>query len=273
MTRSPLHVDLYGPEHGPKVLLVMGFGLGGAAWRPQLDRLRKNYRVCTLDNRGSGQSLAHRPGRWRMADFAEDILAVCEQLQWDAWHLVGVSMGGMIAQHVALAVPHRVKSLALIATHAGGPMRAWPTARAWRAFVHAQLTRDRERKMRRMAEVLYPRSFVEQTAASELLLRAAETMPMRLFSAHSLSQLHAVWTHDTRKALANLRVPTLILKPARDVLVHPRGSDELHAHLPHATLHVVEEGGHGCIYQCADEVFGRLDGHIRTHDADLPIGS
>ena len=108
---------------GPPVLLVMGLGMRGVVWRPQVEVLERDHRLLTFDNRGIGES-DDAPGPWRIPDMAEDALRVLDAARFSSAHVVGVSMGGMIAQELALRAPRRVRSLTLIVTPppgAGGP--------------------------------------------------------------------------------------------------------------------------------------------------------
>src|SRR5687767_11641885 len=96
---------------GPPVLLVQGVGAIGRTWGPQIDGLAPAYRVAAFDNRGIGGSTI-RDGRLTIDDMASDALAVADALGFDRFHLGGHSMGGVIAQAVALRAPQRILSLA-----------------------------------------------------------------------------------------------------------------------------------------------------------------
>ena len=110
-------------DTGEKVLFVMGFGMRGDIWQSQILDLKTDHQVAWFDNRGIGESETTRQPFWTMKSFANDAIAVLNALEWSSCHLVGVSLGGMIAQEIALADQRRFKSLTLIATHDGGHLR------------------------------------------------------------------------------------------------------------------------------------------------------
>src|SRR5258708_4772752 len=116
----------------PTVVLGQGLGLWSRFWFKVPERLAQGpdgWRVVVLDNRGVGRSDKPR-GPYRMATLADDVAAVLDEARIDRAHVVGISLGGMIAQHVALRHPSRVSGLLLLATTAGLPYARLPRARA-----------------------------------------------------------------------------------------------------------------------------------------------
>jgi pimeloyl-ACP methyl ester carboxylesterase len=128
----PLGFSLLG--RGPeRVLLLMGFTVDRSGWTDQLEWLNAHpheYEVAALDNRGVGASASAPRGRYTTAQLAEDAIALLRHLGWRRAHIVGISMGGMIAQELALAAPHVVQSLTVLVSHAGGWRSMVPTAGA-----------------------------------------------------------------------------------------------------------------------------------------------
>jgi pimeloyl-ACP methyl ester carboxylesterase len=105
--------------HGPPVLLIQGVGAIGNAWRPQIEALGDRYTLVSFDNRGIGRSTI-RDGRFTIEAMANDALAIMDVEGVDRFHVAGHSMGGVIAQALALSAPARVKSLAFLCTFARG---------------------------------------------------------------------------------------------------------------------------------------------------------
>lgn len=251
-------------EAGPDVLFVMGFGMRGQVWAPQIDDLRADHRCYYFDNRGLGESDPPPRRTWRMEDMADDAMRVLDEAGLDAAHVVGVSMGGMIAQHIALRAPHRVRSLSLIATHPGG-FENRPTGEGLRLVLKANSAAG-EARVKLLKQLLYPKEFLDTADIEEM----AESMSLRFGQPAALSsrlgQLSAIMRHDTRARLGEIRVPTLVVRPAQDILVSPSGSDALAAGIPGATLMHLPKGGHGAILQCASEINAALRKHIAASE-------
>ena len=123
---------------GPPILFIMGFLARSDAWRQQIISLSERWRCIIFDNRGVGESADARPAA-SMQELAEDALAVLNHAGCARAHIVGISMGGMIAQRLTLMAPERVQSLALLVTHPGGFFRALPPLRSWPDFLRARL--------------------------------------------------------------------------------------------------------------------------------------
>lgn len=266
--RATLHqidhwYDLAGTTGSP-VLLVMGFGFSGRAWKPQIEGLHHAHRVAFYDNRGVGQS-ASGSGTYSVRDLALDATALLDHLGWSDAHIVGVSMGGMIAQELALRHRHRVRSLTLIATHAGGRVRTLPTVAGLKLFLRAN-SADGDARLRNLMELLYPPEHMPN--AEEIQALYSDVLSAVPKKRTALKQLAAVLQHNTRPRLHQLAgLPVQILKPARDILVRPTHSDRLHRDIPGSRLVCFPEAGHGLTAQCAPQVNQHLLDHFRRADA------
>lgn len=244
---------------GPAVLLIMGLGGRGLAWRRVVEGLQQRFHLIWFDHRGVGDSgPPNRPVT--MASLAADAVAVADAAGLQTFHLAGVSMGGMIAQHVALAYRDRVRSLALLATHPGGwryrvpPLGAW---RLWPAVRH----RDPKVRLAALAQLLFPPAYLATVDDAALHRALAEE-----FGGGSLAtlagQVRAVAGHDTRDRLSQLAgLPVLVLQPGSDRLVRPQGSAALAASIPGARLVCLDAAGHGLVRQCAPELHTLLCDH------------
>lgn len=243
------------------VILVMGFALPGRGWRFVRPDLAKDRRVLTFDNRGAGES--DKPsGRYSMAGLANDVLALADHHGFGRFHLVGVSMGGMIAQHVALRARDRLASLTLIATHAGGFAARLPKPLGIKGFLGANLARTPERRYQAISHLLFPRAFREQVGQEALVSILRTDFEPSAPSHGRRAQLAAIFGHDTRDRLHTLAgLPTLILKPERDLLVRPSGSDTLHRLIPGSRLVAIPDAGHGLIRQSGAEVAHLIAAH------------
>ena len=262
-----MHAELRGIRHyyevsgeGTPVLLIMGFGFSGKAWRPQVTALEKQHQVAWFDNRGVGQSDT-RGRSYTMGDLADDAAALLDHLKWTAAHVVGVSMGGMIAQELSLRHTARIKSLTLIATMTGSVLGKLPTGRGLRLFARAQSSKGALR-LETLTELLYPAGQGPEAGVVQPGFDKPP-VPRTVFA-----QLGAIAFHDTRKRLKNLeRVPTLILKPELDILVRPKHSDALHRMIPGSKLVSFADTGHAITTQRASEVNAELLAHFKRAEA------
>lgn len=251
------------PGKGPRVLLVMGFGMRGNVWKPQIDALRDDYELAWFDNRGIGES-DPSPARFTVGDLAADALRVADALSWDRFHVVGVSLGGMISQEIALLAPDRVASLTLIATHAGGLLGVIPTRKGLHHWVRAAFG-PQEGRVANLTELLYTPSFLASIDVAALQDRMRLQVGQKPAARSALLQLLAVLRHDTRRRLSAIRTPTLIVKPESDLLVRPLHSDRLHQAIPNARLVSVADTGHGITFQRAAEVNAAIREHVQGH--------
>jgi pimeloyl-ACP methyl ester carboxylesterase len=125
INRNPeckLYYELFGASNAPiKVLFVMGLNTSHKGWVRQIDYFssQPDVECCSFDNRGVHRSSAP-PGPYTTELMARDALLLADDIGWQSFHLVGVSMGGMISQHIGILAPQRVLSLSLIATRAVG---------------------------------------------------------------------------------------------------------------------------------------------------------
>lgn len=245
---------------GPRLLLIMGLGMRGALWRPQIDELARDHQVAIFDNRGIGQSDA--PARsFAMRDMAFDALRVAGSLGWERFHLAGVSMGGMIAQEVAIRAPERLLSLTLIATHPGGPTGMVPTPRGLRAFTSALLGPAAGRPAA-FERLLYPDAYLATVDREALARRVGAQLGDPAPRRSVLLQIGAVAGFDSRSRLGDIAAPTLVVKPGLDILVRPSHSEVLARGIPKARLLEYADAGHGIAFQHAVALSRAMREHI-----------
>ncbi len=226
---------------GSPVVLLAGFGGDHLSWGLQFPAFRAKHHVIAIDNRGCGRSSAP-DAPYTTAIMADDALAVLDHVGVERAHFVGISLGGMIAQELALARPERVLSVQLHST-AG---RADPYLRVlletWRE-VRAKL--GREMVQQSMALWLFGRrTFAERPELIEMLMRQATAYPYAPTDIGFARQGEAVVTHDALARLGAIGCPTLITSGEDDLLVPSRFARDLAAHIPHAELRLIAEAGH-----------------------------
>ncbi len=258
-----LHYDVHweGPRaEAPPVLLVMGLGMRGRVWEPQVGDLARDHRVATFDNHGIGQSDPMR-GLPRMHDFARDALRVADQVGFGSFHLVGVSMGGMISQELALVAPERVRSLTLIATHAGGPLGIVPVPTGIVGFLRSVIG-PKSGRVRALQELLYTPEFLASADKRELDTRTRLQFGEPAAPRTMFAQLLAVARHDTRDRLGVIAAPTLVIRPDRDLLVRPSHSTHLARGIRGARLLAIPDAGHGLAFQRAEQISAAIRAHV-----------
>lgn len=250
---------------GPPVLLIQGVGVTGEGWRPQIRTLEKNFQTLTFDNRGIGQSVPCR-GPVTIEAMAEDARALMDAAGWDSAHVVGHSMGGVIAQQLALDIPKRVRSLSLLCTFARGkdaaritPWVLWMTLR----------TRLGTRRMRRNAflQMLFPPDHLRTADRDTLATEVAAIVGRDLAWSPPvlMKQVQALARHDTSDRLRQLSgIPTLVLSALHDPIASPRYGRQIAQLIPGATYEEMPNASHGVIIQQADEVSRRLETFFRS---------
>jgi pimeloyl-ACP methyl ester carboxylesterase len=237
--RSPLHWERTGT--GPPVLLIMGLGLSGGAWWRTVPVLSRRLQVLTFDNRGVGRSRSLQLAYTTEA-MADDAVSVLDLAGVKRAHVYGISLGGMVAQQLALRHPSRVRSLVLGATHAGGANMHRPDIDVM-AFMWERLLLPSENAAWRSVPLNYSERC--RAAHSE---RIAEDVAQRL--AHPFSeqayraQLFAAALHDCYDELNRIRVPTLVVHGDDDRMVPVQNGRMLAERIPGAELLELPGTGH-----------------------------
>ncbi len=222
-----LNYEIHGSEGDPMILLE---GLGGdiPGWRRNIPELSKRLRVVAYDFRGNGAS--DEPATaCTMDTFVQDTLALADHLELGRFHVYGQSFGGMVAQELALAHPHRVASLILACTHCGGshvaavPDPKTPKSESWRS--------------------LYSDAFIARHpdhVAQDL--RIGSMQPRH--PAGGRRQWEAMQAFDSYDRLSQIQAPTLVLHGTADRTVAPANAEVLASRIPAAELVWLSGAGH-----------------------------
>ncbi len=265
---SWLDCDLEG--EGPPVLLIMGMGATRVAWQGLIELLAPDHRLLSFDNRGIGGS-GPMEGGLSMRSMADDALAVLDAAGWERAHVVGISMGGMIAQELALGARDRVRSLALLTTHGGGRgLGPLPTRAGLALFVRQRLATirgDDRARVELLLQLLYPGDVLAGPLGQRTRDAVAGIFAGKQDAAVLQAQTVAAIRHHTLPRLRELEgLPTLVVRSARDVLVHPRAQTRLHGAIPGARLLDLPDAGHGALAQCTEEIADGLRAHFAGAD-------
>ncbi|WP_327053738.1 alpha/beta fold hydrolase [Halomicrococcus gelatinilyticus] len=250
-----LYYETDGPADAETVVFVEGLGYGRWMWRWQRERFAEEYRVVVWDNRGTGDSDAP-PGPYSVAEMAADLDAVLADAGVDAAHVVGASMGGMVAQRYALD-HDRAESLALLCTSPGGDDAVpTPPETRERMFAVPEGADERETIRHRMA----PAMTDEFVAEHDDLI--ADVVDWRLASdadnAAREAQAAAVAAFDPGDRLDEVDVPALVAHGTADRVLPVENARLLAERLPDAELELFEGGPHLFFVEQADAVNDRL---------------
>jgi len=250
---------------GAPVLFVMGFGMSGRVWGPQVDELRRDHRCCHYDHLGVGDS---EQGELfpTIRSMAGDGLRIMDDLSWDRAHVVGVSMGGMIAQEIALSAPDRCRTLTLIATHGGAPLGSLPTLAGMWLFMRG-LFGGKETRLRSVPRLLYPDEYLRSIDPVAFKAHMYERLGKPASLRTVLGHLQAVWRYRTESRLSQIDLPTLLVRPGKDILIRPTQTDRLAKRIPHAEVLRFEDAGHGVTFQKAAELNAALRDHFQHSES------
>lgn len=234
---------------GEPLVLIMGFGGDHLAWGFQLRAFAERYRVIAFDNRGVGQTdTPDSPYTTRM--MATDTAGLMDALGIARAHVLGVSMGGMIAQELALGHPARVRTLQLHCTFGRPDGYTRARGEVWQAL-RTSLTR--EAALRAIALWLFaPQTYNERPEFVATLLDNALANPFPQSVTGFIQQRRAVEAHDALDRLGAIGCPTLVAVGEEDLLVPPRFSRELASRIPGAELRTVPGAGHVFFWEQPD---------------------
>jgi pimeloyl-ACP methyl ester carboxylesterase len=249
---------------GDPLLLIMGFGGDHLAWAFQAPEFSARYRVISFDNRGAGQSsVPDSPYTTRL--MAADAVGLLDVLGVERAHVLGVSMGGMIAQEVALNHPARVRSLQLHCTCARPDAYILALMEVWRG-VRAKSTL--EEWLRTVALWLFSAvTYARRPEFVEAVIQTGLANPYPFSLTGFVRQGEAVRSHDTLGRLPTLACPTLVSVAEHDILVPPRFSREIAAAVPKSELRIVDDAAHAYFWERPDVFNAMCLDFLARHDA------
>jgi pimeloyl-ACP methyl ester carboxylesterase len=226
---------------GAPVLLIMGLGLSGGAWWRTVPVLSRRLRVITFDNRGVGRSPSLRHSYTTEA-MADDAVSVLDAARIEHAHVYGFSLGGMVAQQVALRHPGRVSTLVLGATHAGGPRAVAPDPEVLEFFARRPGMKPAEAARASVPFNYGPRCLREhpERIDEDIRRRLEHRFPEQAYRA----QLLAAAMHNCHRRLKRIQAPTLVVHGRHDRMIPVANAELLAESIPGASLRVLDESGH-----------------------------
>jgi len=264
-TGTTIHYESMGT--GRPVLCIQGVGVIGNGWRPQLDGLSDEFRLIAFDHPGIGSS-GPVDGRVTVERYARDAVALLDALEIERAHVMGHSLGGVVAQQLALDARARVRSLSLLCTLFRGRDGARLTPRVLWVGVRMMIGTRRMRRAAFLSNVLPPAELRERD--TDVL--AAELAPLfgrDLATTPSIvmKQVRALGAHDTSSRLGELTgIPTLVVSAEHDVIAPPAQGRALAGAIGGARYVEVEGAAHGLPIMQADRTNALLREHLRAVD-------
>jgi pimeloyl-ACP methyl ester carboxylesterase len=231
-----IYWESYG--QGEPVLMIMGLSFPMEMWGSVLPAISEKYRAIVFDNRGVGRSDVPR-GPYRISGMARDALAVMDAAGVQSAHVMGASMGGMIAQELALRHPMRVKSLLLGCTSCGGfrarppNLRRVPVFRKWRSMTN-------EERARAVIPMLYAKGTPKDVIEEDLRLRLIRYPTMR----GVIYQAMGIPFWSSYRRLKRIQVPTLVVHGDQDHVLPLINGKRVAKRIPGAKLVVIPNAGH-----------------------------
>jgi pimeloyl-ACP methyl ester carboxylesterase len=241
---------------GEPVLMIQGLVYGRRGWGPAPGMLADRFRVATPDNRGFGESDAP-PGPYTTPQLAGDALAVLDAAEIDSAHVIGISLGGMIAQELVLAQPGRVRKLVLCSTTAGGPTAVPMPEQTVALMGRAEHLDPQEALQQFVVNALSPDSPAE--LAAEIVAYRAANPPD---PAGWWAQAAAGGAHDAMARLGEIRVPTLVVHGTADNVVDVGNARLLADAIEGARLELFEGVGHLLPWERPQEFTALVEGFL-----------
>lgn len=227
---------------GEPLLLIQGMSATRMAWgRPFLDELERSFECIVFDNRGMGDS-GHAELPFTIADLAADTAGLLDALELETAHVVGISMGGMIAQELALAHPERIRTLTIGASYCGGPGGSLMAPGDLQMLGAAFASGEREQVFRAMWEINLSPGFRAEDSRFAAFAAMGSALPAP--QPVVLQQMRACGAHDTHERLARISLPTLVIHGDVDRLLGYGNGREIASLIPGARLETLTGVGH-----------------------------
>lgn len=238
-------LEMYYEVHGwgEPLVLIHGLGMACSTWFNQIPQLSQNHRVIVFDNRGAGRTAAPAEA-YTLEMMATDTAALLQSLDIPQAHVLGFSMGGLIAQQLALQQPDLVRSLLLVSTAIQLPPKAKQVMETWLEMSRAGLALDL--LVREGLLWVYTDAFFRDNKAVNSAVESARHAPHPLTLEGLAGQVAALVEDVPAADLDQVKVPTLVVAGRDDILIAPAYAAELAAQIPKAELVILEPAGHNC---------------------------
>ncbi len=240
---------------GYPFLMITGVSICLKVWdKPLIDALSKKFKVITFDNRGSGQTDIPE-GEYSIKMMADDTVGLMDALNIERSHVFGFSLGGMIAQEVALSYPQKVEKLILWGAACGGRKTVPPDLAAYKLIIGAVEGLTPERMAKATISLVFTKDFIKNNP-EYIDDKIQRILKCRIPYSSYVRQVKAMFNFNTCRKLKKMATPTLIMQGKYDILVPPQNGEILAELIPKAKLIIFENSAHA-IYPHEPELFIR----------------
>jgi len=255
---------------GPPLLMIMGLGGTYAHWDERfLEDLKRDYDVIIYDHRSVGESTrVSEP--FTIAQLAEDASALLAALAIGGAHVLGFSMGGMVAQELALAHPEQIDRLVLASTYCGGAESKRTRSDALKRLAEAGASGDRDLATQVAWEINVSPRFAENEPAHERFFEIASRR--RVAFVVLRAQVNAIMAHDTSERLPSLALPTLVIHGTADEMVPVANGELIASLIPDSRLELLDGAGHLFFWEAPESAAQLVRSHIGGSERDLALG-
>lgn len=245
---------------GEPVVLIMGLGCSSAMWFRVAPQLARKHRVILLDNRGSGRTRVRHGIVHRVSNMAADVAAVLDACNEKSAHVLGFSMGGMIAQQFLIDFPERARSLILLGTHPGGPWAEQASLQV-RQLLFARAYMSAQESF----ELMRPHTYADQTpmdmVQEDALVRLTNHPTARDYQA----QLFGLISWSAYQQLPAMKVPALVMHGLQDKLIPPANGKLIASRLSNSKLIELPNASHWMMTDSNAECLKAIEQHLKEH--------
>jgi len=266
-----IYYEVYG--EGEPLVLISGYTSSSRGWFLQVPAFAKEHRVIIFDNRGTGQT--DKPDfPYTMDMMADDAVGLLDALSIDAAHILGASMGGRIAQNIAIRHPQKVISLILACTGCGGPHDIPGNPEALKSISSGPQTPQgppEEQQYGPLANMMSA-EFMKNNPdimAQIMAISQDSPAPLSTYKNHG----HASRSHDAYDRLPEIAAPTLVISGDADIIVPVENSRVLAERIPNTELVILEDMGHCFKWEAADEFNRAVLDFLKRNQPTFPISN
>jgi 3-oxoadipate enol-lactonase len=258
-----IELDYERSGEGAPLLMIMGMSGTALSWgEPFLSDLRRDFDLIAYDHRGVGAS-SHLDGPVTIREMAQDAAGLLAALELDSAHVLGISMGGMVAQELALAAPERIRTLTLGCTYCGGEGSSLAAPAALQRLSEAMMSGDRERALRASWEINVSPAYADDADAYArfvaIAMRRAVSVPV------IMAQMQACVAHDTNVRLGQIELPALVIHGTVDELLPVQNGRLIAERIPGAQLEILDDVGHLFFWERPRLAAELLRAHAAAH--------